>query len=197
MKLLYSNLWVPFIRNTFTFINWIYFHHVASYIYVDTVSQGHIYFILHISHRLCSFWLKLASISTDKDENKDLKIASPFCTHGLNTSCYNGGKNHSCLNYCCSLIPPSRKMCYYPSLGGRLQSVVCSLEKIEGILVVKNQTWPLLPSPIRTSELCPLPPPSVIWQVNVPSFSSVKWSMMNSMIPVGTSWPILLGCRKI
>lgn len=55
----------------------------------------------------------------------------------------------------------------------------------------------LLPSPISTSELCALPPPSVIWQVNVPSFSSVKWSMINSMIPVATSCPILLGCRKI
>lgn len=56
--------------------------------------------------------------------------------------------------------------------------------------------WPHLPSPIKTSELCALPPPSVIWQVNVPSFSSVKWSMMNSMIPLETSCPILLGCRK-
>lgn len=60
----------------------------------------------------------------------------------------------------------------------------------------RNQTSLLLPSPIRTRELCALPPPSVIWQVNVPSFSSVKWSMMNSMIPVETSWPILLGCRE-
>lgn len=42
-----------------------------------------------------------------------------------------------------------------------------------------------------------MPPPSVIWQVNVPSFSSVKWSIMNSMIPVETSCPILLGCRQI
>lgn len=62
--------------------------------------------------------------------------------------------------------------------------------------IERNQTSPLLPSPIRTRELCALPPPSVIWQVNVPSFSSVKWSIMNSMIPVETSWPILLGCRE-
>lgn len=31
-----------------------------------------------------------------------------------------------------------------------------------------------LPSPISTRELWPLPPPSVIWQVYVPSLSSVK-----------------------
>lgn len=50
-------------------------------------------------------------------------------------------------------------------------------------------------SPIRTRVLWALPPPSLIWQVYVPSFSVVKWSMMNSITPVEMLWPILFGCK--
>ena len=63
------------------------------------------------------------------------------------------------------------------------------------VLTPQELKEPILPSPIRTRELWAFPPPSVIWQVYVPSLSSVKWSRMNSITPVDTSWAILLGWK--